>query len=85
MGVERFSVTLPAELGAALRALAEQRGLPISAILAEAVDHQVRLSYLAEALDVADARFGEVDEAAVAEAEAELANAARPRKKVVRK
>ena len=77
MAVDRLSVTVPSELGAALRALAEARGATVSTVVADAIAHQVRLAALDLALDEADRRFGRIDDAQVTAAEAELVKAAR--------
>ncbi len=78
MNVDRLSVTVPSELGAALRELAEARGETVSAVVAEAIAHQLRLAALDKALGEADLQFGPVPEALVNEAEAELLGAIRP-------
>jgi predicted transcriptional regulator len=72
MAVDRLSVTVPSELGAALRALAEARGETVSTIVTEAIARQLRLAALDVALLEADRRFGPVAEKLVAKAEAEL-------------
>jgi predicted transcriptional regulator len=77
MAVDRLSVTVPAELGVALRALAEARGTTVSTVVADAIAHQVRMAALDVALDEADRRFGPVDETQLAAAEAELVEAAK--------
>lgn len=77
MAVDRLSVTVPAELGAALRALAEARGTTVSTVVADAIAHQVRMAALDVALDEADRRFGPVDDRQLAAAEAELVEAAK--------
>jgi predicted transcriptional regulator len=79
MAVDRLSVTVPSELGAALRALAEARGTTVSTVVSDAIAHQVRLAALELALDEADRKFGRVDDAQVSAAEAELVKAARRR------
>jgi predicted transcriptional regulator len=76
MAVDRLSVTVPAELGVALRALAEARGTTVSTVVADAIAHQVRMAALDVALDEADRRFGPVDDKQLAAAEAELVEAA---------
>jgi predicted transcriptional regulator len=77
MAVDRLSVTVPSELGAALRALAQARGTTVSTVVADAIAHQVRMAALDVALDEADQRFGPVDETQLAAAEAELVEAAK--------
>jgi predicted transcriptional regulator len=77
MAVDRLSVTVPSELGAALRALAEARGDTVSTVVTDAIAHHVRLAALDLALAEADRRFGPVEDAQVAAAEAELVKAAR--------
>jgi len=77
MAVDRLSVTVPSELGAALRMLAETRGTTVSTVVADAIAHQVRMAALDLALDEADRRFGPIDDKQVAAAEAELVKAAK--------
>ena len=77
MAVDRLSVTVPSELGAALRALAEARGATVSTVVADAIAHQVRMAALDLALEEADRRFGPIDDAQVTAAEAELVKTAR--------
>lgn len=72
MAVDRLSVTVPSELGAALRALAEARGTTVSEVVTDAIQHQVRLAALDQALAEADRRFGPVPDEQVTHAEAEL-------------
>lgn len=81
MAVDRLSVTVPSELGARLRALAEKRGQTVSTLVTDAIAHQIRLAELDAALAEADRRFGPVPEALIAEAEAELAAARRGARK----
>jgi len=76
MAVDRLSVTVPSELGAALRALAEARGATVSTVVADAIAHEVRMAALDLALAEADKRFGPIDDAAVAQAKADLIEAA---------
>jgi predicted transcriptional regulator len=86
MAVDRLSVTVPAELGAALRTLADARGTTVSTIVTEAIAHQVRLALLETALAAADRKFGPLPEELVAQAEAELVNASGvPRRRKQRK
>jgi post-segregation antitoxin (ccd killing protein) len=77
MAVDRLSVTVPSELGAALRALAKARGANVSTVVAEAIAHQVRMAALDLALEEADRRFGPLDEARLAEVEAKLIKTAK--------
>ena len=81
MAVDRLSVTVPSELGAALRALAEARGETVSTLVTEAIEHQVRLAALDRALADADRRFGPVADELVGRAEAELVKTTRARSK----
>ena len=84
MSVDRLSVTVPAKLGAALRALAEARGTTVSDVVADAIAHEIRLAALDRALDDADREFGSVDEKLVRAAQTELSRAAtraRPRRR----
>lgn len=75
MAVDRLSVTVPAELGAALRDLAEKRGETVSTVVAAAIAREVRGAALDRALAEADRRFGAVPSDLVDEAERELAAA----------
>jgi len=77
MAVDRLSVTVPSELGEALRALAEARGANVSAVVTEAIAREVRLAALDSALEEADRLFGPLSEDLVARAEAELLQGAR--------
>lgn len=72
MAVDRLSVTVPSELGAALRALANARGETVSTIVTDAIAHQVRMAALDLALAEADKRYGPVPEELIKRAEAEL-------------
>ena len=72
MSLDRLSVTVPAELGAALRALAEQRSESVSAIVTQAIEARLRSAALREALDAADRQFGRVSPELVEAAKAEL-------------
>lgn len=77
MAVDRLSVTVPSELGAALRALADARGATVSTIVSEAIAHQIRMANLEVALAEADRRFGPVPEELIEEARLALLQAAR--------
>jgi predicted transcriptional regulator len=77
MAVDRLSVTVPSELGSALRALADARGETVSTVVTDAIAHHVRLAALDLALAEADHRFGPVEDAQVTAAEAELVRAAK--------
>lgn len=79
MAVDRLSVTVPSELGAALRALAKARRATVSTVVADAIAQQVRMAALDLALEEADRRFGPVDEGLLATAEAELIEATKRR------
>lgn len=72
MAVDRLSVTVPSELGAALRSLAEQRGETVSMIVTEAIAHRVRLAALDLALAEADRLHGAVSPDTIMIAEREL-------------
>lgn len=75
MAVDRLSVTVPSELGSALRALAQARGATVSTVVADAIAHQVRMAALDVALEEADRRFGPLDDEHVTAAQAELVKA----------
>lgn len=81
MSVDRLSVTVPSELGAALRALAAARGEPVSTIVTEAIAQKLRLAALDAALAEADRRFGPVPADVVARVEAESAPRTRSRRR----
>jgi predicted transcriptional regulator len=72
MAVDRLSVTVPSELGSALRALAKARGATVSTVVTDAIAHEIRLAALDRALAEADRQFGSVPEDLVARAESEL-------------
>ena len=77
MGVDRLSVTVPSNIGAALRALADARRTTVSTIVADAIGHELRLAALDLALAQADSRFGAVPEHLLGQAEAELSRNAK--------
>ena len=81
MAVDRLSVTVPSEVGAALRALAESRGETVSMLVTEAIERQIRLAALDEYLAAAERRFGPVPEPLIVQAEAELLAASRLRRR----
>lgn len=83
MSVDRLSVTVPSDVGAALRALADARGTTVSTVVTQAISHEIRLAALDRALAEADHHFGPLAEQIVSQAEAELVRntAARPRSK----
>jgi post-segregation antitoxin (ccd killing protein) len=80
MAVDRLSVTVPADLGSALRALAKARRTNVSTVVAEAIEREIRTAALDRALAAADDRFGAIDEELIARAEVELSEATKPRK-----
>ena len=75
MNVDRLGVTVPAELGAEIRKLADERGEPLSALVADAISHRLRLAALDKALRAADAKFGPIAEAEIQRAMAALLSA----------
>jgi predicted transcriptional regulator len=77
MSVDRLSVTVPSDMGAALRALAQARGTTVSNVVAEAIGHEIRLAALDRALAEADRRFGGLAEELVVRAAEELSRNAR--------
>jgi predicted transcriptional regulator len=81
VAVDRLSVNVPSELGAALRALAEREGATVSTIVIDAIANRVRLAALDLALAEADRRFGVIDEDLVARAETHLAGTSQPRRR----
>jgi hypothetical protein len=56
--VDRFSVTMPPELGSAVRAAAAREGTSVSTWLAEAAADKVRNALLGAALDAWEAEDG---------------------------
>ena len=76
MNVDRLSVTVPADLGAELRRVAELRGEGVSALVAEAIARQLRLIALDDALRQADQLFGPVSDEEIARATRALLAAA---------
>ena len=85
MPVDRLSVTVPSELGSALRALAKARGANVSTVVTEAIAREIRIAAPDRALAEADRRFGALDEELVTAAEAELAEASRRSRSVRRR
>jgi post-segregation antitoxin (ccd killing protein) len=88
MAVDRLSVTVPSDLGSALRALAKARGANVSAVVTDAIAREVRLAALDRVLAAADERYGSLDEELVARAQADLVEATklgkRPRRRKTR-
>jgi predicted DNA-binding protein len=76
MSVDRLSVTVPAELGAQLRELAERRGETVSTVVTEAIGREVRLAALDAALAEATRKYGPISDDIVRAADAKYA--ARP-------
>lgn len=81
MNVDRLSVTVPSELGRALRALAKARRSTVSTVVAEAIEREIRGAALDLALLAADQKFGPVADELVAAAESELSQRSRPRRR----
>jgi hypothetical protein len=75
MAVDRLSVTVPAELGAALRRLAEARGETVSNLVTDAIAHEVRRAALELVLAETDKKFGAVSEDLIAKAETRMLEA----------
>ena len=75
MAIDRLSVTVPSELGVALRGLAKARGQTVSTLVAGAIAHEIRLAALDLALAEAERRHGPVPEELVAREEAALVEA----------
>lgn len=75
MASKKLSITLPAELAEDVERLARDRGLPVSAWLAEAADearrHQAALAAIADY----EAEFGPFSDVELADARARLAQA----------
>jgi len=77
MAIDRLSVTVPSELGVALRRLAKARGQTVSTVVAEAIAHEIRLAAMDVALAEAEKHHGPVPEELVARAEADLVAASK--------
>ncbi len=73
----RLRITVPINLGAALRALASARGESVSTLVAAAIAREVRRAALDQALAEADLRFGALPAADIHRATTELDVAAR--------
>lgn len=58
MEVDRFSITMEPKLGQAVREVARQNGMSVSAWISEAVADRVRNELLGVALDEWEAEFG---------------------------
>lgn len=70
--VDRFSVTMPPEIGAAVRKAAAARGTSVSAWLADAAADRLRNELLGAALDAWEAEDGAFTQQELDEAAAEL-------------
>ena len=68
MAVDRLRITVPSELGAALRSLAAGCHQSVSTMVTEAIAHHVRMDALDVALAEADRKFGSVPAELVAAA-----------------
>lgn len=71
--VDRFSVTMPPELGVAVRDAATRRGTSVSSWLAAAASQQLRNELLGAALDAWEAEDGPFSDAELDAATAALA------------
>jgi hypothetical protein len=70
--VDRLSVTMPPEVGAAIRHAASQRGVSVSAWLADAAADRLRNELLGAALDAWEAEDGHFSEAELDAAASDL-------------
>jgi hypothetical protein len=77
--VDRFSVTMPPEIGAAVRRAAAQRGTSVSAWLADAAADRLRNELLGAALDAWEAEDGSFTESELEAAAAALGISRQPR------
>lgn len=68
---DRLSVTVPSELGTAVRKLAAQRRVTVSALIADALEHRVRAAAFDAALAQADREHGPIDAELVRDAKLE--------------
>jgi hypothetical protein len=85
MSVDRLSVTVPSQLGAAMRTLARARGETVSTFVSDAISQRIRLAALDGALEAAAERHGAIPEAAIDEAEAQLRRALTKAKRAPRR
>jgi hypothetical protein len=76
--VDRFSVTMPPELGAGVRRAAARQGTSVSTWLTEAAADKLRNEILGDALDQWEAEDGPFTQAELDEAASRLGLAARP-------
>ena len=79
MKVDKLSISLPPELGDAVRESAGRRGIPVSGWFANAAQHQLRCEALADALALWEGEFGAIPEVAMTVALKE--RGVRPRKR----
>jgi hypothetical protein len=77
--VDRFSVTMAPEIGAAVREAADDRGVSVSAWLADAAADRLRNELLGKALDAWEAEDGEFTEAELSAAAAAVGAAPKAR------
>lgn len=70
--VEKLSVSLPAEVAAEARAAAEAAGMTLSAWLAQAAEHRLKLAAADEAIRAYEAECGPITEAELAEVRAKF-------------
>jgi len=81
MAVDRLSITVPSERGAALRSLAAGRHQSVPTVVTEAIAHRVRMAALDVALAEAGRKLGPVPAELVAAAGAQLVARAKPRRR----
>ena len=79
MKVDKLSISLPPELGDAVRESARRRVISVSGWFANAAQHQLRSEALADALALWEGEFGAIPEVAMTVALKE--RGARPRKR----
>ena len=75
--VDRFSVTMPPEVGEGVRQAATRQGVSVSAWLTEAAADRLRNELLGAALDAWESELGSFTEAELDEAAAQLGLAPR--------
>jgi len=76
--VDRFSVTMPPDLGEGVRRAAERQGISVSAWLSEAAADRLRNELLGAALDAWESEDGSFTEAELDAAASRLGLAPRP-------
>jgi hypothetical protein len=75
---ERVTISLPAPLGRALRAAADQEHVSVSRWVADSIQDRLLLMQMADYIREYEAEYGEISDEDIARARAELAERGRP-------